>query len=219
MKIPALCLALILSACAAYGQPADASQAPAAGPRRKPAVKTGRLGGGYKDAKWGMSPDAVRRALPGTPDYETRSPGPEKTMIYDLGEGRKLVCSFLHEQFYRAVYTPIPGDGDFDGANMVFSGLERKFGPGKELRGYLNAENRPLRVVKWNDGISEIEFRMADWQAPEWKEEKSFPGKSVLVMYTNIPLSLKRERLKAEEKKRQEKDQLQNKAQKIENDL
>ena len=201
--------AILLAALLACALPAAAQNPP---PAAAPA-ESGRLGGGYKDAKWGMSPAEVKKAVPARVDYETRQPKVEKTVIFSLGEGRKLTCLFEGERFYQAIYQPVPADDEPAAAEAVLSGLSQKYGPGKEEDSYTDKEGRPLRLVTWNDGVSKIEFRMRsprpNEKSLEFKPEP-YPSSTVAVLYTSIALSARRslrqedERRRAEELKRQQ---------------
>lgn len=197
-----------------------------------PAVQTkmvsGRLGRGYKQAKWGMSPEQVKKALTGDLALHSAPPEKDQTLFFDLGEGQKLVCNFFQGRFYQAAYSPIARDGNQKAAELILTGLEMKYGPGKEHDQYVDGQNRPLRVVKWNDGISQIELRMPGTMAAEQplaqtaspptplgvpqsvpmaqkaEEEATYRSSSVLVLYTSIALNARRLRLAEEDNKRQE---------------
>jgi hypothetical protein len=199
--------AVLLAALLGLARPA-AAQDPA-----PPAEESGRLGGGYKDAKWGMSPAEVKKRLPARVDYETRQAKIEKTLILSLGEGRKLTCLFEGDKFYQAIYQPVPADDDPTAAEAVLSGLHKKYGPGKEEDGFTDKAGRPLRLMTWNDGISKIEFRMRAPRTPEKSlglKPEPYPSSTVAVLYTSISISARRalrqdeERRRAEEQKRRQ---------------
>ena len=134
----------------------------AAGQAPPPHAESGRLGGGYKNAKWGMSVAEVKKKLPSRLEYETRQPKVDKILILDLGAGRKVTCYFENDRFYQAIYQPVAADNDQQAAEAVLSGLDKKYGPGKDEEGFTDKEGKPLKLVTWNDGISKIEFRMRD---------------------------------------------------------
>ncbi len=189
---------------------ASASQAPA---------RMGPLGGGYKDAKWGMSSNEVKKLRLGKIEYETRLPKVEKTLRYDLGEGKKLVCYFDHDQFYHASYSPVAQDGDLETAQAVLAGLRRKYGPGKVADNFVDGQNRPLIVVTWNDGVTQIELRMPDPASYGAKAAKPYPSSAVMVIYTGIELNARNEQWKAEERRLHEADKIQKTRKNVEGDL
>ena len=185
--------------------------------------KTGRLGGGYREARWGMSPAEVKQALAENLEFETRLPQVEKILKYDLGEGRKLVCRFDHEQFYRAEYHPIAADGEEVVSEAVLSGLQKKYGPGQQVEGFTDREGRPLRIFKWNDGVSEIELRMPP-ETPKGQEKtddksKIYASSTIMITYTGLEINAKREKLLQMDTKRQEEEKLKRKIQNIESNL
>ena len=167
-----------------------AGQGPAAAPGpNHPEKDYGRLGGGYRDAKWGNSISKVTERLGGRVEYRTQLPKVLKTLRLDLGEGRKVTCLFDHEKFYQAIYQPVAVDDDQQAAEAVMVGLERKYGPGKNEDGYTDKDGRPLKIVTWNDGISKIEFRMRDPKPPERTKDQaawSYPSSTIAVIYTDI---------------------------------
>ncbi|MBI5240170.1 MAG: hypothetical protein HY926_06835 [Elusimicrobia bacterium] len=214
-KAPAVLLAaLLVSALPAAAQnPAPPAAAPAA---------SGRLGGGYKDAKWGMSPAEVKKRIPARVDYETRQPKVEKTLILSLGEGRKLSCFFENDRFFQAIYQPVAVDGEPTAAEAVVSGLSKKYGPGKEEDGFTDKEGKPLRLVTWNDGITKIEFRMRA-PRPSGKNPnlaaEPYPSSTVTVLYTSIAVSAKRALRQDEERRRAEEQKRQQRVNDIQGDL
>ena len=209
--------AAMLAAGLARGQD-PGSPAAQASASRAPA-RSGPLGGGYKDAKWGMSLSEVKKLLPGRIEYETRLPKIDKTLRYNLGEGKKLVCSFNHDQFYHAFYSPMAQDGDLETAQAVLTGLRKKFGPGKVADNFVDGQNRPLIVVTWNDGVTQIELRMPDPASYGAKEIKPYPSSAVMVIYTGIELNARKERERAEERRRDEADKIQKTRKNVESDL
>ncbi|MDD5628830.1 MAG: hypothetical protein PHU21_07190 [Elusimicrobia bacterium] len=220
-KRPALSIAIAAALFAAH--PA-AGQGQAAEPRGPgPAVKeAGRLGGGYRDAKWGMSMAEVKKRLAGRLEYETRLPNIEKILRLDIGEGRKVTCNFDHDQFYQAIYKPVAADGDQVSAEAASNGLERKYGPGKAETGYSDKDGKALKIVTWNDGTSRIEFRMRDPKAPASASEREswvYPSSTVVVIYTDITATMRREQRQEEERKRLDEKRRRQKIQDIQQDL
>jgi hypothetical protein len=213
----ALITALILARPAAAQGPA----APAGG---QPAAESGRLGGGYRDAKWGMSMAEVEKRLAARIEYESRQPSINKTLILDLGQGRKVTCYFEHDQFYQAIYQPVASDGDQQAAEAVMAGLEKKYGPGKEEEGFTDKHDRPLKLITWNDGISKIELQMREPTPPAPAKVAGtkpwvYPSSSLAVIYTGISLNARREQRQQEERMRSEEEQSRKKVQKVQDDL
>jgi|GEM_PF-5179281 len=219
-KRSALLLALsaaLLSARLVSGQAPAADQGPG-----QPTKESGRLGGGYRDAKWGMSIAEVKKRLAGRLEYETRLPNIEKILRLDLGEGRKVTCNFNHDQFYQAIYRPMAADNDAQAAEAVLDGLGRKYGPGKEEEGYLDKDGKALKIVTWNDGISKIEFRMRDPRPPEKTGDRKlwvYPSSTLAVIYTDIAASARQEQRQDGERKRSEEKKRRQKIQDIQSDL
>jgi hypothetical protein len=203
---------LLLSVRLAAGQ-AQPPQPPAA---------SGRLGGGYKSAKWGMSIAEVKKKLPSHLEYETRQPKVDKILILDLGEGRKVTCYFENDRFYQAIYQPVAADNDQQAAEAVLAGLEKKYGPGKDEEGFTDKGGKPLKLITWNDGISKIEFRMRDPKAPEKTSDRKpppYPSSTLAVIYTDIASNAKRTQRQEAERKRLEDLQHQQKINDIQGDL
>ena len=208
--------ALLFSARLAAGQ----AQPP------QPPEESGRLGGGYKNAKWGMSIAEVKKKLPGRLEYETRQPKAEKTLILDLGENRKVTCLFDNDRFFQAIYQPVSADDDQPAAEAVLDGLSRKYGPGKDAEGFTDKDGKPLKITTWNDGVSKIEFRMRDPKTPEKTPEKTldrkpvpYPSSTLAVLYTSIAINAKRAQRQEEEHRRQEELKRQQKINDIQGDL
>jgi hypothetical protein len=158
------------------------------------------LGGGYKRAKWGMSPEQVMSVLLGRLEYRLPVRGEEQSLVYDLEQGQKLTCLFFRGGFYRAALSPVPSDARREDAEAVFAALQKKYGTGKELAGYVDGRDRPWRVAIWNDGVSEIQFRMPDFDVPDPApdpaklQSRSYPGSDVSVLYTSLEINTKRPR-------------------------
>ncbi|MCX5794257.1 MAG: hypothetical protein NTY77_02020 [Elusimicrobia bacterium] len=209
--------AALLSASFAAGQGQPVAQGPQQAPK-----EYGRLGGGYRDAKWGMPIVEVKKRLAGRLEYETRLPNVEKILRLDLGDGRKVTCNFDHDQFYQAIYKPVAADDDQQSAEAVLDGLERKFGPGKNEAGYSDKDGKSLKIVTWNDGTSQIELRMRDPKRPEKGGEHDswvYPSSSLVVIYKDIAATAKREQRQEEERKRLEEKKRRQKIQDVQNDL
>src|SRR5262245_50808105 len=99
------------ASAAAPAPAAGVPAAPVAPPSAGPAVKD--LGGGYKDAKWGMTPEQVEALLgaPTTKDTDKSLPDRlayEVFALKDDGQAtkRELVAYFLDGKFFRALLLP-----------------------------------------------------------------------------------------------------------------
>jgi hypothetical protein len=199
-------IALAAAAFMAAGLAVGQQPAPASGPDQ-PAKDYGRLGGGYRDAKWGMSLDEVKKLLGGRLDYETRLQNIEKTLRLDLGKGREVTCLFYNDQFFQAIYKPVTADNDQQAAEAVLDGLNRKYGPGKDEEGFSDKDGKPLKIVTWNDGISKIELRMRDPKPPEKVVDQQswvYPSSTLAVIYLDIAADAKRQQRQEAERQRQE---------------
>lgn len=152
------------------------------------APKQPSLGGGYKEAKWGMSVAEVKPAFSGKLEYESKLRDENKFLDYDLGEGRKVRLEFDQDKFYRAVYKPLTQDGDAKTAETVLAGLKKKYGPGESFQG-TDGEEKPIVMNEWSDGVSKILFVMPDVTASEWQDNTmKWPKSKVVVTYSSVAL-------------------------------
>ena len=172
-----------------------------------------------------MSQEQVKNVLVGNLVSQTAGRGPERTLAYDLGEGQKLVCNFFHERFYACVRIRSPSTASRRQRRRSYSGLQGNTDQARPWRATrTQRKGRPLTVLKWNDGISEIEFRAPDlelWKsaptapaafmpgavayAAARRDEKDFPSSTIMVLYTGIAIEAESRRLSEEDKVRREK--------------
>lgn len=183
----------------------------------QPAAKAAGLGGGYKEAKWGMSPAEVKAAFKAKLEFESKARGDDKFLDYDLGEGRKVTLQFDQDKFYRAIYKPLVEDGDAKTAETVLAGLRKKYGQGKSFEG-TDGDNRAIVMVEWTDGASKILFVMPDLGADEWKgDQAKFPKGKAVVTYSSA--KLEDAQAKRREDERLKKKKAEPKPAKLEDDL
>lgn len=176
------------------------------------ASSLGSLGGGYKNAKWGMPPSQVKKVLSG----KITSSGAHY-IRYDMGERKKLTCRFYKNQLYYVLYEPgLPPD-DMKGVKAVVSVLERKYGqyvPCKFSDSYVSGYGIPHLVWIWDDGITRIEVVME-------KPTRFFPcpSSTLDVRYTCKRIETIKEREEKQEKERREKQELKQKMKEVEEGL
>lgn len=128
---------------------------------------------GYKEAKWGMSPKKVKKAL----NMKIVSEGND---YINFG---KVTCWFFKNKFYRAIYDPKLGDNNTKDYEAVLRALVEKYGGGRELKDKVDAFSRiPLLVYLWEDEFTEIKLRMFN---PEiWsKSSDIFPSSTLIIIY------------------------------------
>ena len=181
----------------------------------------GDLGGGYKNAKWGMSPIQVKNVLKG----EIIDSG-ERDFIsyieYNIGAGKTLKCWFYKNRFYQVWYNPRLKDDDELGAEAVLRALTKKYGTGKILKGAVTFLGLPRLTIIWDDGITEIEYTMYDpdpYRYPsEWRHlyRKS---SSLWVSYTNKKIQDNINREEKAKKEHLKEEKLRQKMKAIEEDL
>jgi hypothetical protein len=156
------------------------------------AQEAGRLGGGYRDAKWGLDPEQVRPLIQGKPGALQTAPDGDTSLAFQLEGGRKLTLWFYRQRLYSAVYQPLPKDGDEQGARALLAALRRKYGEGSVRSGYVDTRGAPLLIVAWDDGTTEIQNQMR--QPPAAVKPAAYPSASVKVVYRSISLTAERER-------------------------
>jgi hypothetical protein len=118
-----------------------------------------RLGGGYKEAKWGMSKAQVKQVLGGTVD---RWGGGESTDFLALDiDGKGLKCWFAGDRLYRVEFNPRLADADVAGVDAILALAVEKFGPGTERTDRGDATTGlPLMFYEWEDSDTTIKFRV-----------------------------------------------------------
>lgn len=185
------------------------------------ASSLGALGGGYKNAKWGMSPTQVKNVLKG----EIIDSG-ERDFIsyieYNIGAGKTLKCWFYKNRFYQVWYTPGLKDDDEEGAKAVLMALTKKYGPGKILKGDVDSLGFPKLTIIWDDGITEIKYRMYHPDPSKYPREwrhLSRKSSSLWVSYANKKIRDNINREEKAEKERHEKERLRQKMKAVEEDL
>jgi len=184
--------------------------------------KIGRLGNGYKGAKWGMSPQKVKDVLQNlTLKNEDKSSGGDTYLTFTVGDSKELTCWFYQNKLYYVQFEPISEDGDDKGVQAVLIALNKKYGTGKNLTGYVGGLLRvPLFLVVWDDGISEIKLRM--WDPKEVFAKLgygTYPSSTLKILYTSKKIKSLKERTEKEEKLRKEKEERNKKLKNIEGDI
>jgi hypothetical protein len=178
------------------------------------------LGNGYKEAKWGMSPDKVKEVLvSATVSSEDKTDDGDTYIAFTIGDDKELTCYFYENQLYCAQYKPIKHDGDDKGAQAVLIGLTKKYGQGKYLEGYADSIGMPLVLVEWNDGVTEIRLKMMDQKSLINMGMNTYPSSTLEVRYTSLKFRTAKDRKEKEINLQQEKDERNRKLKNVENDL
>lgn len=174
--------------------------------KQKEQKKQAEVRAGYKDAKWGMSPDEVKKAL------SMRVIREDKDFIaFD-----KVRCWFYKNRFYHAQYEPKLHDGDQKGFQAVVNALEEKFGSGKELKNQVDALLKtPLLVYLWEDELTTIRLWM--WDPESWYKSGGdiFPSSTLSVIYESKELKAEKEN----EESQQEYSKMEKRKESIKDDL
>lgn len=159
------------------------------------------LGGGYKEAKWGMSKAEVRNHISGTIETYTSSVDSELKQQENLltgvaesandewfivtNDGKETSYHFLNDRLFGVKFNPnLPdvnrGQSKNGAAEAILSGLIEKFGEGDGyIKGMVNQGDFPLLVYRWNDGETTIKYIMWD---PDWSASQ-FNG---MVMLSSL---------------------------------
>lgn len=177
----------------------------------------GTLGSGYKNAKWGMSPTQVKNVLKG----EIIASG-DNYIEYNIGAGKTLKCWFHKNQFYCAYYRPKLKDDDELGAKAVLRALTEKYGTGRILKGDVDYFGLPKLTIIWDDGITEIKYRMYDPDPSKYPREWRHLYRSssdLSVTYTNKKIRDNINREEKAEKERRKEERLRQKMKAVEEDL
>lgn len=200
-RLPAFALALAalgLAGCDEKiepGNPSPAVRAPPA-PRRD-------FGGGYRDAKWGMTPAEVGKVL-GAPAQS--GPAPDETDLErqlfkvkdDAGaETKKTVeAYFLDGRLMRAVLVPHFGGENAQGYENTLKVLSDKYGPGQARRGLVDPRTRAhVDLVGWTDGQTLVQLRIDRLAPDEAERQKKADGRlfaTTQIIYTSVPVATAR---------------------------
>jgi hypothetical protein len=156
------------------------------------AEATAPLGGGYRAAKWGMSPDEARAALHGQAQPPETAEDGDTSVAVGLASGRRVTLWFFDERLYLAVYEPALEDGDEPGARAVLQALQNRYGAGRPLSGFVDTKGAELSVVAWDDGETEILYQMRR-PSPKGRPAKQ-ASSSLKVVYRSRPLAAERDR-------------------------
>jgi hypothetical protein len=182
----------------------------------------GKLGDGYKDAKWGMTKGQVKSILSATIESQSSEPNDEgdTSVIFNLGKNKKLKAFFYNNKFYHAEFEPGLGDDDENSVDAIITGLANKYGKGQIVRNMVDgALGLALRVVVWNDGITKITLRMHDPEQYAKQGYDIYPSSTLKVLYESI--KIKDDKKKEQEKKqnRDNEEQKQKTLKRVQDDL
>jgi hypothetical protein len=142
----------------------------------------GKLGDGYKDAKWGMTKSQVKSILAASIISQSTEPNDEgdTSIIFDLGNGKKLSAFFYNNKFYDAEFEPGLGDDDHNGVDAIIEGLYKKYGKKfKSVPNMVNVLHIPLRVAVWDDGVTKITLQMQDPAV----YNNTYPSSTLIILY------------------------------------
>lgn len=166
---------------------------------------------GYKDAKWGMSPEEVKKALRMNMITESKSSDGDYYIVFD-----KVDCWFYKNQFYQAEYKPNLHDDDTEGFRAVVDALEEKYGGGKALENKIDAVSGiPLLIFLWEDKVTKIKLRMLDPESFAKYGGRVFPSSTLKVIYESKELRAKKE----DEESQKEHNKMEKRKESIKDDL
>jgi ankyrin repeat protein len=182
------------------------------------------LGNGYLNAKWGMTIEQVKEALIDEEHIlinERTSSDGDKYLLFKIGGSRELTCWFYNNKFYYAEYVPFPKDGDRSGVEAVLLGLKNKYGSGENITGYVDGlTGMKLLLNVWDDGVTEIKFRMYDPDViAAYSNIIPYPSGTLKVLYTGKKLKAEKETNEMLEKMRLENEERNKRLKNIEGDL
>lgn len=175
------------------------------------ARKSAEARAGYKDAKWGMSPNEVKKALSMRVIEENSTSDGDYYVAFD-----KVRCWFYRNRFYHAEYEPLLRDGDTEGFRAVVYALEEKFGSGRELKNQVDARlGTPLLIYLWEDELTKIKLRMLDPESFAKYGGGVFPSSTLKVIYESKELTGEKE----DEESQKEHSKMEKRKESIKDDL
>ena len=171
------------------------------------------LGGGYQDAKWGMSSDQVRDLLPGLANRQS-----SEFLIMSQEDGAEIKCWFDDQGLSRVEVHPSASTvRDTEGIVAMLRAMESRFGEGMEVPNRVDATlGIPLRVFQWSDAETTITFQMWD---PERAEAHGIPVDSLAGTITLIYESTAATRRAAAAEQRAREQTIENRTRAIEGQL
>jgi hypothetical protein len=178
-------------------------------------VKLGKFGGGYKQTKWGMSPEQVKEAM----GLTASSIANEDASSIDASckEGGDVSYDFRDGKLQEVVYSPGLNDGNKEGVLAMIQILEEKYGT-PDLGQGVNGLGYPVDIRKWSDGETDIIFTV--WQEnPELYSAGDdigaqvdpghyYPSSTVIVHYRSTKLYVDKDDAASREKVQREKEAL-----------
>lgn len=177
------------------------------------------LGNGYQNAKWGMNKKQVVNSL-SSDRIILEDSSESSNLTFKIDGMKELTCYFYNNHFYVAIYKPNYSDGDVKGAQAILLRLKKKYGSGKHLLGYVdNLIGINLILVTWDDGISNIKFRMWDPEAATFKLGTNYPSSTLSVVYTCKKTQVEKEKREKYEKLSKEREENNMKTKNVEVDL
>ncbi|ACC98998.1 hypothetical protein Emin_1450 [Elusimicrobium minutum Pei191] len=147
--------------------------------------KENKLGGGYQDAKWGMSKSEVKKVL----GYRVKEEG-SNWITFNLGNRKELDAVFFNGKLYLARLSPkIETEKEYKG---LLLGLVSKFGEGTPqsnmTRSYLHTLEIPVVTIVWEDANTNITWSAWDNTSRDvqnFSYDESFVRDSVMIEYSS----------------------------------
>ncbi len=157
-----------------------------------------RLGGGYQNAKWGMSPLEVKQAL-GL--QVIKSSG--NTLNFQQNMNKGVDCYYNNNQLYKVEYNPtINSSRDLD---IFYQSLVRKYGtPLEKPNMYYGSTSFriPIKYYEWTDDYTQIIFTY--WIVDEGPAIMSWSSAMVTYLDRNKEQSVRQAEEKANKQKEAE---------------
>lgn len=157
-----------------------------------------RLGGGYKNAKWGMNPQEVKKAL----GLKVIG-GSSNILNFKPNLSKGLDCYFTNNQLYKVEYNPqIDSSRDLD---IFYQALIKKYGTPREKPNMFKESaflRVPIKYYEWNDDYTQITFTY--WIADGAPAIIEWSSAVVTYMDKNKEESIRQTKEKEEKRKKDE---------------
>jgi hypothetical protein len=140
------------------------------------------LGGGYQNAKWGMTVDQVKSALISNrikANIEVNTSDGDKAVRFIIDGQKELTCFFYNNKFYHAEYDPKLKAHEEDVARAILNEMITKYGNGRTYRGTNNIGLIYYVTTEWEDIETKIIYQIHDKQVMMY-----YVAGSVIVAYT-----------------------------------
>jgi hypothetical protein len=156
-------------------------------------------GGGYKEAKWGMSKQAVQALFDGLYNESGHLPddisNEDGDIILKYWKDPSPIFYFVDDQLYKVVFQPL-GDGDEEAVNTLLKKLATKYGvfskkrfEGKGFNAGPGEFPLPTYVYSWEDRFTQIQASIVDANyVKKHITSGVYPSSTFKIVYRSKPL-------------------------------